>query len=115
MKIICRLIINVLDIKLIDNQVSNQISNVPYPSFTMGIVASHGPGKTTLLTNMLMKKEFFKDKLNQIVILSPTYKNNINKWDFVCSKTVLVENKMDCQRKRIMLKHLIKRTSLIKR
>ena len=80
------------EIKPIDDQVSNKISNVPYPSFTMGIIASRGSGKTTLLANLLTKKEFFKDKFNDIIILSPTYKNDLDKWNFICSKTVLVEN-----------------------
>jgi len=80
------------EIKPIDDQVSNKISNVPYPSFTMGIIASRGSGKTTLLANLLTKKEFFKDKFNDIIILSPTYKNDLDKWNFICSKNVLVEN-----------------------
>ena len=48
---------------------------------------------------MLTKKEFFKDTFNQIVILSPTYKNNIDKWSFVCSRNVLVESKNGLPRK----------------
>jgi len=80
------------EIKPIDSQVANKISNVPYQSFTMGIIASRGSGKTTLLANLLTKKEFFKDKFNDIIILSPTYRNDQEKWDFICSKNVLVEN-----------------------
>jgi len=67
------------DITPIDNQVPSKISNVPYPSFTMGIIASIGSGKTTLLANLLTNKEYFKDKFNEIIILSPKYRNDEDK------------------------------------
>jgi len=51
------------EIKPIDDQVSNKISNVPYPSFTMGIIASRGSGKTTLLANLPTKKGIFQRQI----------------------------------------------------
>ena len=81
------------DITALDNQVSQTISNIPRIPFTLGIVAGKGGGKTSLLCNLLIKKEFYKDKFNQIYLLSPTAHNDSDKWNIVQSKNILIENK----------------------
>ena len=81
------------EIKPLDAQVSQTMSNIPRIPFTLGIIAGKGGGKTTLLCQLLIKKEFYKEKFNQIYLLSPTAHNDSDKWNIVQSKNILIENK----------------------
>jgi hypothetical protein len=64
----------------------NQV--LPSHEFTMGIIAPKGSGKTTLMCNIL---QFYKHYFHTIIIFSPTI-NNDDKWDYVKSQDLLVEN-----------------------
>lgn len=61
---------------------------LPKHEFTMGIIAPKGQGKTTLLINFIL---FYKNYFNQIIILSPTIKND-PKWEYLFEQDILVEN-----------------------
>lgn len=63
-------------------------SILPTHEFTFGVVAPKGQGKTTLLMNLIM---FYKDYFNQIIVFSPTARND-EKWLFLKDQDVLVEN-----------------------
>lgn len=61
---------------------------LPSHEFTMGLIAPKGSGKTTLMCNIL---QFYKKYFHTIIIFSPTI-NNDDKWDFMKSQELLVEN-----------------------
>lgn len=61
---------------------------LPRHEFTMGLIAPKGAGKTTLLLNLIL---FYKKYFNQIIIFSPTIKND-EKWDYIKDKELLVNN-----------------------
>jgi energy-coupling factor transporter ATP-binding protein EcfA2 len=62
---------------------------LPNHEFTMGIIAPKGSGKTTLMCNIL---QFYKHYFHTIIIFSPTI-NNDDKWDFMKTQDLLIENK----------------------
>lgn len=61
---------------------------LPRHEFTMGLIAPKGAGKTTLLLNLIL---FYKKYFHQIIIFSPTIKND-EKWDYITDKRLLLDN-----------------------
>jgi hypothetical protein len=59
-------------IRQLDNQRPKEVSLVPQPGsgFVMPCVGSTGDGKSTALDNMLIEKEFYKQKYNRIILIS---------------------------------------------
>ena len=84
-----RLKINEIPIPPGANHPPPKSSVLPNHEFTMGVIAPKGQGKTTLLINFIL---FYRNYFNQIIILSPTIKND-PKWDYLKEQEVLVENK----------------------
>jgi hypothetical protein len=46
--------------------------NIPQPCFRLGLFASSGGGKTTIIVNMLTKPHFYRDYFEWVFIWSPT-------------------------------------------
>jgi hypothetical protein len=63
-------------------------SILPTHEFTFGIIAPKGSGKTTLIINLL---NFYKKYFNQIIIFSPTIKND-EKWKYAKEQKYLERN-----------------------
>lgn len=62
---------------------------LPRHEFSMGFIAPKGSGKTTCLINLL---SFYKGFFNNIIVFSPTVKND-EKWVWLKKQPVLGENK----------------------
>lgn len=73
-------------IKRLDNQNDNQRDDkIFHHPFSMGIIAPKGGGKSTILINLLTRRNFYWRFFNEIHIFSPTCKMD-NKWDSVLEK-----------------------------
>lgn len=62
---------------------------LPKHEFTIGIIAPKGSGKTTVIANLL---HFYRNYFHTILVFSPTVASD-EKWDWVKSQKLLVENK----------------------
>lgn len=62
---------------------------LPRHEFSMGFIAPKGSGKTTALMNIL---KFYKGYFHDIIIFSPTVKND-EKWEWIKKQKLLAENK----------------------
>jgi hypothetical protein len=62
------------DIKPLDKQSADNSKphNLPRHPFSMLNIGQKSSGKTTLISNLLSKPEFFKGKFNRIIFISPT-------------------------------------------
>jgi hypothetical protein len=56
----------------LDKQCNKEPSLIPRHSFFMYVSASRGSGKSTMILNLLTRKEFFKGLFNKILFMSPT-------------------------------------------
>lgn len=72
-----------------DDHPSPRHKVLPKHEFTMGLIAPKGSGKTTLIINLL---EFYRDYFHQIVVFSPSIKND-EKWNYARSLSLLSDNK----------------------
>ena len=82
-----------IEIKALDNQVNkSKVSIIPKPPFTMMICASKGGGKSTLILNMLLNPQIFRNKFNQIYIMSPTATLD-SKTDVLRRESILLKNR----------------------
>ncbi len=60
-------------IKTFDKQKSsNTESLIPLHPFVLPVVGVVASGKTTIMTNLLTNKEFYKQKFNRIIFISVT-------------------------------------------
>lgn len=91
-----------MEIKPLDNQVSQEESVLLQHPFSMLINASRGSGKTTLLIQMLRNPEFYAGKFNEIYIFSPT--------SFLDDKFQILLNTPNILKKNEALDKIMKRT-----
>jgi hypothetical protein len=60
----------------IQNDPSNEHVILPRMPFSLGIISPRGSGKTTLILNLLLKKEFLRNVFDRIYIFSSTFYND---------------------------------------
>lgn len=56
----------------LDKQRQNEPSLIPRHSFFMYVSAARGSGKSTMILNLLTRKEFYKGLFNKVLFMSPT-------------------------------------------
>lgn len=83
-----------LSIKPIDDQRTKNSEPKILPShpFSMSIVAGKGSGKTTLIANLLMRPEFYRNEFERIVIFCPTLHAD-EKWERLLKEDILYKKK----------------------
>lgn len=73
------------------SQKNNDPKAIPSAPFSMSLVAGKGSGKTTLIANLLMKKEFYRNQFDRIVIICPTLYAD-KKWELILKEKILKPN-----------------------
>lgn len=74
------------------SQKNNDPKAIPSAPFSMSLVAGKGSGKTTLIANLLMKKEFYRNQFDRIVIICPTLYAD-KKWELILKEKILKPNR----------------------